>query len=43
MQGLFLLIFKIWEIQNIRFVENLILSTSFKVHYDDIIVASYKY
>ena len=39
--GIILLIFKIWKIQNIGFVRNLILNNSCEFYYDDIIVTSF--
>ena len=39
--GIILLIFKIWKIQNIGFVCNLILNNSCEFYYDDITVTSF--
>ena len=36
-----LLIFKMWKIQNIGFVRNLILNNSCEFYYDDITVTSF--
>jgi len=38
LNGIILLIFKIWKIRDIRFVGNLFLRTSCEFHYDDIII-----
>jgi len=39
--GIILLIFKIWKIWNIGFVNNIILNSSFEFYYDDVTVTSF--